>query len=263
MMESSQVIWEVKKNSIIKSIQEGKRIDGRKFDDYREFALREGIISKAEGSCWVKLGKTQVLVGIKMDVGEPYPDSQDEGVLVTNAELVPIASSEYQSGPPGEDAIELARVVDRGIRESKAIDFKKLCVREGELVWTVLVDVHVLDYDGNLIDAATLATMKALKGAYIPEIDAEDNIIREKTDKKMPINFIPVACTFAKIGGKNVIDPLLDEEKAMEARLTISTTDKGNICALQKSKGGSYTIEEINELAKIAVEKGKKIRKMM
>ena len=44
----------------------------------------------------------------------------------------------------------MARVVDRGIRESKAIDLEKLCVEAGKLVFVVFVDVYVLNHDGIL-----------------------------------------------------------------------------------------------------------------
>ena len=261
-MENSEIIWKVKRDSTINLIKEGKRTDNRKFDEYRKIDIKEGIIGKAEGSCWIKMGNTELVVGIKLTMGTPYPDSPDEGVLITGAELSPIASEEYFSGPPDESTIELARVVDRGIRESKTIDTKKLCVEVGEKVWMVIIDIHILNYDGNLIDAATLAAMKALQNTYIPEIK-DDKVIREKTNKKLPLTKVPVACSFAKIAGKNVLDPKTDEEKAMDSRITITTTKNGNICAMQKSAVGEYSIEEIDELTKIAIVKGKELRKFL
>ncbi len=104
----------------------GKRIDGRTLTDYREFTIEQGVIEKAEGSARVFLGKTQILVGVKVETGEPFPDTPNEGVMTVNAELVPLASPTYETGPPDETSIELARIVDRGIRESKAIDTEKL-----------------------------------------------------------------------------------------------------------------------------------------
>ena len=99
------------------------------------------LISKAEGSARVKLGKTQVVAGIKMDIGEPYPDSPEKGVMMTAAELIPLASPDFEAGPPREDAIELARVVDRGIRESEVIELDKLCIEPGEIIWMVFMSI--------------------------------------------------------------------------------------------------------------------------
>ncbi len=93
----------------------GERIDRRKVDDYRKIVVEPGVIEKAEGSARVKIGDTEVLVGVKMDLGEPYPDKPDDGVMIVGAEFSPIASPGFETGPPDENAIELARVVDRGI----------------------------------------------------------------------------------------------------------------------------------------------------
>jgi exosome complex component RRP42 len=217
-------------------------------------------IPRAEGSCLGKLGDTTVLVGVKLDIGEPYPDSPDRGTLITNAELLPLASPAFESGPPSETAIEVARVVDRGLRESQMIDFGKLCVEPGKKVWTVLVDIHVLDHAGNLIDAASLAAVKALRMARFPKLEGERVIYGEKTDP-LPIKDAPVSSTFSKVGNVNVLDPVIEEEKAMDCQLTIVTNQDSNLCAMQKSGVGSYSPTEIDRMLDIAIQRGKEFRK--
>ena len=130
----------IKKNYLHKLAEQQKRADGRKFEEYRPVNIETGVISKAEGSARVKIGNTQVVAGIKMDMGEPYPDTPDSGVMTTAAELIPLASPDFEAGPPREDAIELARVVDRGIRESNVIELEKLCLTPGEKIWIVFID---------------------------------------------------------------------------------------------------------------------------
>jgi exosome complex component RRP42 len=120
------VIPSIKKDYLCKLAEQGKRMDGRRFDEYRPISIETNVINKAEGSARVRIGNTQVLTGIKLDVGEPYPDSPDSGVLTTSAELVPLASPDFEAGPPGGAAIELARVVDRGVRESQVVQLDKL-----------------------------------------------------------------------------------------------------------------------------------------
>jgi len=150
------MITEIDVEYVKKMVSEGKREDGRGFEDFRKLSIEQGYIKNAEGSAMVTLGETKVLVGVKMEIGEPFPDRPDEGVLMVNAELGPIASPDFESGPPDEQSVELARVVDRGVRESKVIDMKKLCIEPGEKVWMVCVDIHVLNDCGNLIDASSL-----------------------------------------------------------------------------------------------------------
>lgn len=260
-MDLDKIVWNVKKDSIKKIIESGKRADGRKPDEYRKIELTPDYAQKAEGSCLIKLGDTQVLVGVKLNVGTPYPDRPDQGVLITNSELVPLASPVFTSGPPREPSIEISRVVDRGIRESGMIELDKLCIEKGEKVWMVLLDIHVLDYDGNLFDAASIAAVKALHGAKMPKYE-DEQVVRDEFKGKLPVALKPVSATFAKINSHNLLDPALEEEKILDARMTIVTEDKGDICAMQKGGSGSYTAKEITGLVDIAVEKSKDIRKL-
>jgi exosome complex component RRP42 len=72
-------------------LSQGKRFDGRKPEDLRELVIETGVSKNAEGSARVKLGKTEVLVGVKLAVGTPYPDSKDKGNLMVTAEFLPLS----------------------------------------------------------------------------------------------------------------------------------------------------------------------------
>ncbi len=247
-------------------VQKNKRLDGRGFEDYRNIAIETGFITSAEGSARVRIGDTEVVAGVKMGTGEPYPDSQEEGVLMVGAELLPLAHPDFESGPPGEKAIEIARVVDRAIRESKCIDFAKLCITPKEKVWMVFVDIDVLDNDGNLIDAAGIAAMAALMNARIPELDADGNIIAGTKTEKLPISGTALSTTFVKINGNILVDPGIAEEEAMEARLTVGTLDKGvetYLCSMQKGGPGGLTAEEIEKIISLAIKKGDELREKL
>ena len=242
------------KHRIREYLLNGKRFDGRKFDEFREIKIETGVSKKAEGSARVKIGNTEVIVGVKMDIGEPYPDSQEEGNLMVTAELTPMSSDRFESGPPRIEAIELARVIDRGIRESKMVDFKKLCIKKGEKVWTVFVDIYTINDDGNLLDAAALAALIALKNSRIPEYDekTEKVIFGEWTDKKLPIDCLVLSCTIYKVGNEIIIDPSREEEDASETRVTIAISDEGMIHALQKGDSKELSIEEFDKIVELA-----------
>jgi exosome complex component RRP42 len=252
------VVPSIKRDYLSKLATQGRRSDGRKFDEFRNIEIETGVVSKAEGSARVKIGNTQVLVGIKMDVGEPYPDSPESGVLTTAAELVPLASPDFEAGPPREDAIELARVVDRGVRESEVIELDKLCLEPGEKVWITFIDIHILDHDGNLFDAASLAALAALFTSKVPAKRFEFG-----EDYPLPLKEPPVSCTSVKFNGVVVLDPSLDEEEIAEARLTVATDKNGDIRAMQKGLNGSFTREEIKKVIKASIDNGKEIRKKL
>ena len=255
----------IEKKALIDLISRGKRIDERSRTDYREIKIEVGVLDKADGSSQVYLGKTKVLVGVKVDVGEPFPDTPDKGVMTVNAELVPIASPTYEPGPPSEGAIELARVVDRGIRESGAIDVKKLCIIEGKKVYIIFIDMYVLDHDGNLIDAAAIAALAALlntKIRKIGKVDKDKDIVTFKDDyEPLPISNYPATITTVKIGDALILDPKLEEEQIMQCRLTVAIDKDNHISAIQKGGLGTLTLKETQEAVSTAFDKSKEIRK--
>jgi exosome complex component RRP42 len=247
---------------MLRLLETEERIDDRKMDDFREIKLETNVIESAEGSARVKIGKTDVIVGIKMGIGKPFPDMPNMGVLKTGAEFSPIADPDFESGPPGEDATELARIVDRGIRESDSIDLEKLCLKEKESVWEVFVDIHMINNDGNLIDASALATIAALKTAKIPEIE-DDKIIRDKLVKKLPLLHEPVTVTVGKVAGKFIFDPNKEEEEVLDAKLSVAVMEDGKICAMQKQGMHGLTEEDLEMMIDLAVKKSKQLRKFL
>jgi exosome complex component RRP42 len=233
--------------------------------EYREVSVENNPIPRANGSARVKIGNTEVIVGVKMDVSTPFPDTPEEGTLMINTELMPMANPDFEPGPPKAEAIELSRVVDRGIRESGCIDFGKLCITPKEKVWTVFVDVYPINDDGNLLDAAALAAVTALKNTVIPKYDEKEGVVmhKEPSKKKLELEFIPVLTTFGKIGGHLFADFDLLEQHSMDARLSLSSMPNGKIAAMQKGGFGTFSEQEILNLVDLAVEKGKELRKLI
>ncbi len=251
------------RDHVIKFLGNNIRLDGRKPLEYRDVLIETGITKNAEGSARVKIGETELLVGVKMEVGTPYPDTPNEGTIIVGAELLPLSNPEFESGPPDIQAIELARVVDRGVRESKAVNFKKLCIEEGKKVWMCVIDVVTINDAGNLFDAAALGAMAALKDTRFPEFNGEKIDYKKLTEQGLPIEEEPISVTVLKIGNHFIVDPNYEEEKVVDARLTVAVMKNGNLCALQK--GGDITLseEDIEKMVEIAVEKSKELREKL
>ncbi len=251
---TAEVISELLREHINRLAATGKRTDGRAFDEPRPLTVQKNYIKNAEGSARVQLGDTDVLVGVKIDVGEPYPDTPNQGVLSTSAELVPLASPTFEAGPPSPTAIELARVVDRGIRESKTVNTEKLCITPKEKVWIMFIDIHALDYDGNLFDAASYGALAALSCAKVPASKIG------KEDYPLPLEHWPISVTAAKIGGNVLVDPNLDEERIAAARITVTTDENGDIRAMQKGLRGSFSLDEVRAAIRTSQRVGKGLR---
>jgi exosome complex component RRP42 len=246
--EEIEITPDVTAERIREYLESEKRFDGRKTDEFRDLIIEENISKKAEGSVRVKLGKTEVLVGIKMDVAVPYPDSPDKGNLMVTAEFLPLSSSRIELGPPKFDSIEVGRIIDRGIRESKLIDLEKLCITKGEKVWTVFIDIYTINDDGNILDAAGIGAVAALKLAKVPKYDEENKkVLYGEYSGNLPLKKMnPFAITVHKIGKNLILDPTREEEDVSETRITIGSSN-GTIYSLQKGNSGYFSVEEIQK----------------
>lgn len=251
------------KAHLIKVLDKGFRYDKRKLDEIRKIEIKYGASQNAEGSALVKIGDTEVIVGVKMALEKPYSDTPEKGNLSVNVELIPLSNPKFEPGPPSIQAIELARVVDRGVRESGAIDLKKLCITPGEKVWTLFIDVVAINDAGNLRDAASVAVLAAIKDARFPIVEDDQVNYKKKSDKKVPLNDEPIEVTILKIGNHLIVDPTLEEELFTEARLTVASLNDGTICALQKGEDIPLSIDEVEKMIELAINKAKEYRKML
>lgn len=253
----------INKDTIFQLAAQNKRLDGRSLTEYRQPINVELNISwTAEGSSKVQIGDTIVMAGVKLAIEKPYNDTPDQGGIMVNAELLPLSNPDYEPGPPSIKAIELARVIDRGIREAKAVNLKKLCITPGEKAWFVTVDIITINDDGNLFDAAGLAALAALKSAFFPTVDPKTGAIdyKHKTKEKLTLIKEPLPVTIYKINNQLLVDPTLEEEGAYDARLTVATDADGTISALQKGGTEPLTAEEIAQIIDLAQEKARFLR---
>jgi exosome complex component RRP42 len=250
---------------LIRALQKNIRFDGRKNLEYRPITVQYGVSASAEGSAIVKIGGTEVMAGVKLETGKPYPDTPNQGNLMVNAELLPLSNPAFETGPPGEQATELARVVDRAIRESKSIDVHNLVIAPGEKVWSVSIDICTINDEGGLQDAACLAALAALKNTKMPKLDENNDVDydAEKTKEGLPLSKEPVEVTVIKVGDQFFVDALSEEETAIEARLTVAVTEKGMICAMQKGGATPLSPEEVDKMIEIAQKLAPLLRKSL
>ena len=257
---STIIVEHLRKQQMWDALSRGKRLDDRDFSEARELVIETHVIKKANGSARVKLGDTEVIAGVKVETGEPFEGLENKGALIISAEVLPTASPYIEPGPPDEEVVELARVVDRGVRESEMIDLDKLVLVPGKIVYTIFVDCSVLNADGNLFDATSYATVAALLTSKLPVFEMQDQkVVDSGSTQPMPVTSMPVSITAARIGDYVLIDPSAEEEACMDSRITITTTDEG-FCATQKGHPGSFTPDQIKKAAQAATIKGKEVR---
>src|SRR6478672_12357314 len=261
---STIIVEHLRKQQMLEAISQGKRLDGRDLGEMRPFEIELNVIKKADGSARVKLGNSEVVAGIKVETGEPFEGLEDKGALIVSAEVLPTASPYVEPGPPDEETIELARVVDRGVRESEMLDLSKLVLVPGKIVYTIFVDCSIINVDGNLFDATSYAVVAALSSCKLPVFEIKDDqVVDTGKTQEPPITTTPVSVTTVKIGEYLLLDPNIEEEACMDARLTITTNSKGSIVAMQKGLKGYFTVDEVKGIAGKARTKGEDIREKL
>ncbi|THG17680.1 hypothetical protein TEA_026214 [Camellia sinensis var. sinensis] len=228
------------------------RVDGRRPFDYRRLTIKFG---REDGSSEVQLGQTHVMGFVTSQLVQPYRDRPNEGSLSIFTEFSAMADPSFEAGRPGEAAVELGRIIDRGLRESRAVDMESLCVIAGKLVWAIRIDLHILDNGGNLVDTANIAALAALMTFRRPEctLGGEDG---QEVREPLPliIHHLPIAVTFGFFGNDNivVIDPTHNEEAVMSGRMIATLNTNGDVCAIQKAGGAGVMQNVIIQCLRIA-----------
>ncbi|XP_068445172.1 exosome complex component RRP45 [Clinocottus analis] len=264
---------------LLKAIEEKKRLDGRQTYDYRKMKITFGT---DYGCCFVDLGKTRVMAQVSCELVTPKESRPNEGIMFFNIELSPMASPAFEQGRQSELSVKLNRQLERCLRNSKCIDTESLCVVSGEKVWQIRVDVHMLNHDGNLMDAASIAAITALCHFRRPDVGIQgDEVTVYSPEERDPIPLsiyhmpISVSFSFFQQGTYLLVDPCEREERVMDGLLMIAMNKHREICSIQSSGGimllkeqvmrcskiASVKVSEITELLNKALENDKKARK--
>ncbi len=255
------IISEICEENIVDLLNQEKRVDDRLFDKYREITINTDYITKAEGSAMVSIGATTAVAGVKASMTTPFANSPDEGIIITNTELLAIASRNFEYGPPNKFAVEISRVVDRAIRESPVVDLKDLSIIDESTCWKLHIDIYILDFDGNIMDAACLAAVCAILTTKLPTVNTVNGEINVDYDNliKLPVKNKSILCSVAKLYDQLLVDPSAVEESLMAGSISIAFREDGSICAIQKSGFNAFSIEEVRNSINIAYKKSREL----
>eukprot|EP00090_Calanus_glacialis_P007008 TRINITY_DN15475_c0_g1_i4.p1 TRINITY_DN15475_c0_g1~~TRINITY_DN15475_c0_g1_i4.p1 ORF type:complete len:397 (-),score=171.57 TRINITY_DN15475_c0_g1_i4:50-1240(-) len=255
------------KNFLLEGLWEGKRLDGRNWLEERKLEMTFG---KDWGSCQVNLGRTIVLAQVSAQVTEPRVARPNEGILMVNVELSPIAAPKFDVGRMTEEGVEINRTIERCLKESRCLDLESLCIISEEKVWTVRLDLHILNHCGNLTDACSVAGLAALCHFRRPDVTLKGDLvtvhpITERDPVPLAVHHHPVTSTFAmfQMAGTAetlaVCDPSRLEEECMGGKMVIGVNAYREICTLHLA--GQVLVDKklVLKLTNTAAEKAKKM----
>ncbi|XP_057312809.1 exosome complex component RRP45-like isoform X3 [Hydractinia symbiolongicarpus] len=251
------------KDFVLKSIRSGIRLDGRQSYDYRNLDIKFG---KDYGCCEVQLGETRVLAQTSAELVKPTDTRPTEGQLFLNVELSPMASPAFENGRMSNQGVEVNRLIERCLKESRPIDIESLCLVAGEKVWAIRVDISVMNDCGNIVDCSCVAAICSLAHFKRPDVTVTgDDVVIHSFDEKeaVPLNVhhMPICTTFGFIGeGEHVIiDPEEKEENIVSGQMTLAFNIHSEMCCAQMSGGVLLEAEQLMQCAKIASVKAAEI----
>ncbi|KAM8741231.1 exosome complex component RRP43 isoform 2-T2 [Acanthopagrus schlegelii] len=247
-------------------LKENCRPDGRELSEFRTTTLNIGSISTADGSALVKVGNTTVICGIKAELTNPTVEAPGKGYIVPNVDLPPLCSSRFRPGPPSEQAQAASQFIADVIESSEVIQTEDLCIERGKLCWVLYCDLMCLDYDGNLLDACTIALLAALQNTKLPEvtISTETPEVNLAKRRGLHIHKHPVSASFCVFDDSIlIVDPTAEEESLKTAQLTVVTDEEDRLCTVHKPGGTSLSGEKLQECISRATVRQREIQKLI
>lgn len=164
----------------------------------------------------------------------------------------------------------VSRVLDRVIRHSNALDTESLCILKGKSCWHIRADVHVTEFDGNLIDSACIGIMTGLQHFRRPDIEVKEGQVTvfgldERVPVALNITHKPLAITFQTFheGKMLILDATRKEEQASEGDLIIALNNTGETCAVYKSAGSPVNAIEVVNKTGLALQKVREINEVI
>lgn len=248
---------------ILHGVQDNCREDGRGCEDYRHMEIETNVVSNTSGSARVRLANTDILVGIKAELGAPAPEKPDKGRLEFFVDCSANATPEFEGRGGEELATEISGMLNRAYDCPACLDLQKLCVIPNQQCWVLYIDILLLECGGNLFDAASIAVKAALYNTKIPTVTVsrDEGIMElEISDdpydvQKIEVKLAPCIVTLSKIGHSHVVDASQKEESCCLARLMMGVTQNGTITALKKEGSGSLDPTSVEDM----IETGKRV----
>jgi len=226
---------------VLNALEQGYRADGRKYDQHRPLDL---IFGKEYGAVELSLGNTVVAVRISCTVTVPYPERKFDGIFTINCEFSPMTSPVYEVGRQNQSETLLSRMLEKTIRRSSALDTESLCIVAGSKCFALRADIHILNHDGNLIDASCIALVAALQHFRRPDVSIEGEkvtIYNIRDREPIPLSMLhhPLCITFSFFndGSSVLVDVSLAEEQVRETHVIVGMNKHGELCQLTKYGG--------------------------
>ena len=213
---------------------DGKRLDGRMWNDLRPIRMEVGVLKNADGSAYIEWGKNKITVAV-YGPKEVHPKHQvlpDRALLRSRYHMAPFSVDERKNPAPSRREIEISKVIREALQPAVIVeDYPRTAIE----VW-----VEVLQSDGGSRVAGITAASLALADAGINMRD------------------MVVGCSCGIVGGQVVADLDDTEDKEGSGDMPVAIMPNLGVVTLLQVDG-IYTKENFQKAFELAIEKGKEI----
>jgi exosome complex component RRP45 len=251
--------------------------------------------SHNRASVFAKWGPTKILATVQGDLIPP-PRNPGDGVLTLSVDASPMAQQGFSgnckvtnAGGGGGGATmatneqrhlatRVLRILERTILLGGVMDTEALCVVSDKWVWRLRAQVTVLNQGGNVLDAAVLAAMAALRHYRLPGVSS-DNADGENTQPVMrhahdveptplPLHHTPLSISFALVARDNnttvaLVDPTDREELISNGALTLALNKHLELCAMDFCGGCELRPQQLMQCSHLAERTGVELCDML
>ena len=200
------------------------RPSGRAADMLREVSFSTGFSHHAEGSCLIRMGRTEVLCMASVESRvPPFMRNSGQGWVTAEYGMLPRATHtrgdrEAARGKQSGRTQEIQRLIGRSLRA--VVDRAAM----GEM--TITLDCDVLNADGGTRCAS-------ITGAWVALSIAFKHLVKMNVIKAVPLIGQVAAVSCGLYEGKAVLDLDYDEDSNAEADANFVLTNGGGIVEIQ------------------------------
>jgi len=216
------------------------RADGRRRFDFRALTLTLGALPHLAGSAQLRLGGTEVLVGVRAEIDSPAAERPGEGRLEVCVELLDVGGDRRARGAAEELEASLAASLQSSLRARLSLDWAALCVLPGQRCWLLGLDCLVLADDGALLDALSLCAKAALHDVTLPVLEAAPpppsgepasaDFELGSALQRLDCSRVPLCLTVHRAGPHCLLDCDGAEARAADAALWLAVRPCGALC---------------------------------
>lgn len=218
------------------------RPDGRQSDQLRPFTIERNVAKFAEGSCFLKIGDTHMLVTATVeDRVPPFKKNSGEGWLTAEYSMLPRSGRQRNNRDlmkPNGRSMEIQRLIGRALRA--VVDLDKLGER------TLTIDCDAIQADGGTRCAA-------ITGAYVAAYDAMQWMLKNRMIKQMALREPIAAISVGIRQGVEILDLNYDEDSTAHTDMNVVMVESGKFVEIQgTAEQEPFAADTLGRMLKLA-----------